>query len=207
MYCFFTESAYSAKAWHRETETALNNLLKAIEQGIIIPTTKQRMFELEQTRDEINQKRIKKEMKKPTITKEGLILWHTHIQSMSLQTKEHKQRLIDVFVNAVYLYDDILTLTEATSETIESYLDSFLNDLRIYNIPEFNNIIYSYTKWKIEIMNSFDIVDGRRISNAPVESIISRIKLTKRNANGYTNFERFKKRILYSLNNDSFVKL
>lgn len=95
---------------------------------------------------------------------------------------------------------------ETTSDTIESYLDSFLNDLRIYNIPEVNNAIYSSTKWKIEIMNSFDIVDGRRISNAPGESVNSSIKLMKRNANGYTNFERFKKRILYSLNKDSFVK-
>ena len=30
-----------------ETETALNNLLKAIEEGIITSTTKQRMLELE----------------------------------------------------------------------------------------------------------------------------------------------------------------
>ena len=50
-------------------------------------------------------------MKKPTITKEGLVLWLKHIQSMSLETKEHKQRLIDIFVNAVYLYDDKLVIT------------------------------------------------------------------------------------------------
>ena len=30
---------------------------------------------------------------------------------MSLETKEHKQRLIDCFVNAVYLYDDKLVIT------------------------------------------------------------------------------------------------
>ena len=94
-----------------ETETALNNLLKAIEEGIITSTTKQRMLELEHTRDEINLKLIKEEMKKPTITKEGLILWLRQIQTMSLETKEHKQRLIDCFVNAVYLYDDKLVIT------------------------------------------------------------------------------------------------
>ncbi len=94
-----------------ETETALNNLLKAIEEGIITSTTKQRMLELEQTRDEINLKLIKEEMKKPTITKEGLILWLKQIQTMRLETKEHKQRLIDIFVNAVYLYDDKLVIT------------------------------------------------------------------------------------------------
>ena len=94
-----------------ETENALNNLLRAIEEGIITSTTKQRMIELEQTRDEIKLKLIKEEMKKPTITKEGLVLWLKHIQSMSLETKEHKQRLIDIFVNAVYLYDDKLVIT------------------------------------------------------------------------------------------------
>ena len=94
-----------------ETENALNNLLRAIEEGIITPTTKQRMIELEQTRDEIKLKLIKEEMKKPTITKEGLVLWLGHIQNMSLETKEHKQRLIDCFVNAVYLYDDKLVIT------------------------------------------------------------------------------------------------
>ena len=50
-----------------ETENALNNLLRAIEEGIITPTTKQRMIELEQTRDEIKLKLIKEEMKNPTI--------------------------------------------------------------------------------------------------------------------------------------------
>jgi len=50
-------------------------------------------------------------MKKPTITKEGLMLWLKQIQTMSLETKEHKQRLIDCFVNAVYLYDDKLVIT------------------------------------------------------------------------------------------------
>ena len=50
-------------------------------------------------------------MKKPTVTKEGLKLWLRQIQTMSLETKEHKQRLIDCFVNAVYLYDDKLVIT------------------------------------------------------------------------------------------------
>ena len=29
---------------------------------------------------------------------------------MRLETKEHKQRLIDIFVNAVYLYDDKMVI-------------------------------------------------------------------------------------------------
>ena len=50
----------------------------------ITSTTKQRVLKLEQTRDEINLKLIKEEMKKPTITKEGLMLRLKQIQAMSL---------------------------------------------------------------------------------------------------------------------------
>jgi len=45
------------------------------------------MLELEKTRDEINLKLIKEEMKKPTITKEGLILWLKQIQAMNLERR------------------------------------------------------------------------------------------------------------------------
>ena len=88
----------------------LFRLSASLEEGIITSTTKQRMLELEQTRDEINLKLIKAEMKRPKITKEGLILWLKQIQAMRLEMKEHKQRLIDIFVNAVYLYDDKLVI-------------------------------------------------------------------------------------------------
>jgi transposase len=33
--------------------------------------------------------------------------------------------------------------------------------------------------WKTEIINSFDRVNGQRISNGPIESVNSRIKVIK----------------------------
>ena len=95
----------------REIETSLNNLLQAIEEGIRTSTTKQRMIELEQAKSDIELKLIKEEMKKPVITKEGLIFWLKRFQTMDLKKKEHKQRLINCFINAVYLYDDKLVIT------------------------------------------------------------------------------------------------
>ena len=58
---------------------------------------------------------------------------------------------------------------------------------------------------KIQLVIKYDDVDSNRhISNGPIESVNSRIKLIKRNANGYRNFERLRKRVLYSLNRKSF---
>ncbi len=94
-----------------ETERAIANLMNAIERGIITATTKQRMIELESTKEELELKIIKEELKRPPLTKEGLIFWLQRFRSMEVTKKEHKERLIDSFVNAVYVYDDKLVLT------------------------------------------------------------------------------------------------
>lgn len=94
---------------------------------------------------------------------------------------------------------------QCNSETIETSLDKFIEELIIFNIEEFKTVVSTLKKWKQEIINSFDMVDNRRISNGSVESVNSRIKLIKRNSNGYKNFERFRKRVLYSLNRKSFI--
>ena len=94
-----------------ETEKAIANLMNAIEQGIITTATKARMIELEATKEELELKIIQEEMKRPPLTKEGLIFWLQRFRSIEVTKKEHKQRLIDSFVNAVYVYDDKLVLT------------------------------------------------------------------------------------------------
>ncbi|MBR2067481.1 MAG: transposase [Solobacterium sp.] len=47
---------------------------------------------------------------------------------------------------------------------------------------------------------SFSLVKGKRVSNGPIEGRNSLIKKILRLANGYTNFQRFRNRIMYSLN-------
>lgn len=56
------------------------------------------------------------------------------------------------------------------------------------------------TKWKQEILNSFNWYNGRRISNGPIESRNNIIKLLIRNAAGYRNFNHLRTRIIYCIN-------
>ena len=44
-------------------------------------------------------------------------------------------------------------------------------------------------------------------SNSGIESVNARIDVIKLNGNGYRNFERFKLRVLYSLNENSSIKI
>lgn len=56
--------------------------------------------------------------------------------------------------------------------------------------------------WKTEIKNSFIRYQGKRLSNGPIEGTNSRIKTILKSANGDTNFNRLRNRIIYSLNKD-----
>ena len=87
---------------------SLNNLVRAIEQGIFSETTKDRLDELEaekeKTIQEIAEAKLKNE--KPVIGKELIVGWIAHFRSFDFEKKEHRQQLVDHFVNAIYLYDD-----------------------------------------------------------------------------------------------------
>ncbi len=94
-----------------EIERRIANILSAMEDGITTKTTKQRLVELEETKEEIELKIVKEELKRPTLTKECLMFWLQRFRNMDVTKREHTQRLINSFVNAVYLYDDKLVLT------------------------------------------------------------------------------------------------
>lgn len=83
-------------------EKSLNNILAAIEEGIINTTTKNRMAELEQRIDELNGKILVEESKlENSITKEEVMEYLTNsVRELSPQV------LIEVLVNRIELYDD-----------------------------------------------------------------------------------------------------
>ena len=60
-------------------------------------------------------------------------------------------------------------------------------------LPEFKDAIKTFRNWSEEITNSKEI----NITNAYTEGINNKIKVLKRNAYGYRNFERFRNRILH----------
>lgn len=96
--------------------------------------------------------------------------------------------------------------SSSTPENAERRIDNFIGELLLYEIRELTNVARTLRHWKKEIVNSFDRVEGQRISNGPIESVNSRIKIIKQNGNGYRNFDRFRLRVLYSLNENSAIK-
>ena len=67
-------------------------------------------------------------------------------------------------------------------------------------VEESISVAQTLSSWKEEILNSFIWINNRRISNGPVEGKNNYIKKILSNANGMTNFQSARNRILYSQN-------
>ena len=94
-----------------ETESFIGNILKAIEQGIFTPSTKQRLDELEARKEEILVNIQTAELQKPKLTREQMTAWFEQFRHGDPANRDFQKRLIDTFVNAVYVFDDKLVLT------------------------------------------------------------------------------------------------
>ena len=91
-----------------DTEKGIENMLNAIQMGIFTPSTKQRLEELEQRRKDLTLQIAKEEMAQPTLTRDQILFWLYRFRELNPEKIEHRRRLINSFVNAVYLYDDHL---------------------------------------------------------------------------------------------------
>lgn len=94
-----------------DIEKRIENMLSAIEQGIITDSTKDRLSQLEAKKKEIEITILQEKIKKPFLTKEQILFGIEKYKKLDLTTQEGKQRLIDGFINAIYVYDDRITFT------------------------------------------------------------------------------------------------
>ena len=94
-----------------EAERGITNMLNAIQAGIFTPSTKQRLDELEETKSQLEVSILQEEMHKPLLTREQIAFFIYRFRKFDVTKREQRQRLIDSFVNAVYLYEDKIILT------------------------------------------------------------------------------------------------
>ena len=90
----------------KETNKKLNNIMAAIEQGIITSTTKSRLEELENERRDLETQIAREEHKKPLLSKERIMFWLNSFKNGDINDVEYQRRVIDTLVNSVFVYDD-----------------------------------------------------------------------------------------------------
>lgn len=94
-----------------EAELGIQNMLNAIQQGILTKSTKARLEELEAAKEEIEIRIANEKLAKPKVSAEFVTFWLHRFRKLDVRQQSHRKMLIDTFVNAIYLYDDKLIIT------------------------------------------------------------------------------------------------
>lgn len=116
-------------------------------------------------------------------------------------------RNLPVLKTAFELKEFYIALNSQTS--LETAPIKIAEAIRIFadcGIEEYEEFHTLLVNWREEIINSFTVIEGKRINNSYIESknrIVARLIY---NANGFTNFNRTRNRILYCLNIDDTFK-
>lgn len=95
----------------KEAELGIQNMLNAIQQGILTKSTKARLEELEAAKEEIEIRIENEKLAKPKVSAEFVTFWLHRFRKLDVRQQSHRKMLIDTFVNAIYLYDDKLIIT------------------------------------------------------------------------------------------------
>ena len=95
----------------REVDRAIENLLNAIQQGILTKSTKARLEELEATKENLETRIACEKLAKPRISAEFITFWLQRFRKLDVRQESHRKMLIDTFINAIFLYDDKVVLT------------------------------------------------------------------------------------------------
>ncbi len=101
-----------------ETETAIKNIMIAIEQGILNKTTKTRVSELEALRDDLESRIKNEKLSQPAIDEAFIRKFLSQFTSCDKPTAAQKKQLIETFINSIYLMTRWLSLTIIWSNRI-----------------------------------------------------------------------------------------
>ena len=91
----------------KDVEAAMGNVMRAIEFGIINDETKNRMDELTENKKELTAAIADRELSGQFKLTRGSISYYLYqLRKVDMNDNEMRCRLLDTFVNAIYLYDD-----------------------------------------------------------------------------------------------------
>ena len=90
----------------KEVQRKLDNMIKAIEDGIYTETTRGRLMELETRRDALDQAIIVEQAKNELFQDAGFGEFYKRYLDADLENPELRDELLDYFVDRIYIDDD-----------------------------------------------------------------------------------------------------
>lgn len=114
---------------------------------------------------------------------------------------------LDTNLNTAYelLHEYRTFNSTATIHNAEEWLDELILKFQSSGIKEYIPAWNLLKNWHDEIINSFNIVEGKRVSNGPMERANEDIKTIFRLAHGSNNFKRMRNRVMYVMNSGASI--
>ena len=94
-----------------DTNRGIENMLNAIQQGILTNSTKERLEELEKLREDLKASILQAELERPKYSREDHYRMDQPVQIWRPSNKEYQRQIIDFFLNSIYVFDDRLVFT------------------------------------------------------------------------------------------------
>ncbi|MBS7175014.1 MAG: recombinase family protein, partial [Clostridiales bacterium] len=91
-----------------DTNRGIENMLNAIQQGILTSSTKERLEELEKLQEELKTSILQAELEQPKYSREDIVEWISWFKYGDPNNKEYQRQIIDIFLNSIYVFDDRL---------------------------------------------------------------------------------------------------
>ena len=140
--CFSLQNTESAelpalRKQLKKVNKEIGNVMAAIKSGIVTKTTKSTLENLEQEQEKLETAIALEKLRRPVIGKEQIRFWLMKFFETDFSNQEQKQRLIDVFVNSVHVYDDkaVVLLNYRDGEKCVHFSD-FDGDTKKPDAPE-----------------------------------------------------------------------
>lgn len=104
----FTESTLLPKLQEqlKQKEKEIENIVNAVQKGFATETLLKRLSELEEEKKRIEDSVAKEQLTAPVFTKEHFIMALHNFRKIDVTKQDGKRKIIDAFINSIYLYDD-----------------------------------------------------------------------------------------------------
>lgn len=97
------------KQW-KDVKNWINNMLNAIEEGLMNASAKQRLDDLEEKKIDLEIAIAKEKIEKPPLSKEQIVFWISKFKDGDIDDTEYCKSIVDIFVNSIFLYEDKLVI-------------------------------------------------------------------------------------------------
>ncbi len=116
-----------------QTQKAIDNLIRAMEAGIFSESTQERLETLEAEKTRLRDELLQAELKEDKLSIDQIRSYIYSFRKLNPHDQEHRQKLIDSFVNSVRVYDDKILMIFNYKDGTDTIT---LNDIESSNLDE-----------------------------------------------------------------------